>query len=1179
MHRRAFLASTGVVSALLRLLKAPPVWADDSGRQPPYLKLAPYISPGHDEFPEEQEAMKIEAALAQAVSSRELPLDASFQGASPVAARWKDAGGGVSEAAFDEQPADTGAGFLQWLSSFGEITRAQFFALPDDVIRYEIAGRQPDRLAYCVGHWKARWKEGRLTHLAPLDETRAVSAETLFRDVTGSVFESCPTFQDQLSRGVPYWRARLDPATGIDIYGSNGIAAGDIDNDGVDEIFICQPGGLPNRLFKFRDGRFEDITAAWGVDLLDDTSAALFLDLRNSGRQDLVVLRSAGPLLYVNEGARFRLRDDAFRFATAPKGGFTGMAAADYDRDGKLDLYLCTYVFFQSEAQYTYPVPYHDAQNGPPNFLFRNRLDAHGAGFFTDVTEESGMNHNNNRFSFAASWCDDNGDGWPDLYVANDFGRNNLYRSENGRFRDVASEAGVEDLGPGMSASWFDYDGDGRPDLYVGNMWSAPGQRVVRSPRFAPGQPRGLAEAYRRHAKGNSLYRNRGDGTYEETTEREGGGMGRWAWSSGGHDLDNDGSPEILGTCGMLTNTSRDDVMSFFWRQVVSRSPAKAEPSAAYENGWNAINQFIRENYSWNGREPNVFYARRGNRYYDLSGISGFDFADDSRAFTVADFDGDGRPDIVLKSRLGPQVRVLQNNCAGSSQERPAQRSLGRGSSPTRPFDTSGAATGPVRANSSIAFELRGTKSNRDAIGAKIEVNGRAVWLDAGNGYLSQHSKRVIAGLGAVPRAEKIRITWPSGLVQELPTLDAGRIYRVTEGSAEITSRAFSPHRPLRAGSLSPDNEPRLHSTWFVAPVTLPERQHGPGLLILKGAEPVSAPRGVPAQIVDVSGANRGVWEVFRRYLFDWRTALSTPLALLIDKDGRAAKVYDRVPDAAQVSADLALIERGGPLPALPFAGTFHRQPHRDYYKFGAALLWAGYNEPALSYLEEVLRESPDNARVLLLMGQVHLRANRADQAEQYLKHALAVNPSYADAWSEMGGVWAARGDWAQALAYYEKALLLKPGLSYALLNAAQAAEKTGAPEKAEAYYRRALASDPESADAANGLGLLLAKQGRSDEARKLFQQAISLRRDYASAINNLGVLYLEAGQVNDAVAAFDYGIRVAPDEDILYLNLGRIYARKGQIEKAREVMQALLARKPGNETAQRALRELERRP
>ena len=118
-----------------------------------------------------------------------------------------------------------------------------------------------------------------------------------FADVTGTVLDS-----EQLSRGIPYWMARLDAATGIDIYGNNGIAVGDIDGDGRDEVYVCQPAGLPNKLFRFADGRFVDISAISGVDLLDDTSSALFLDLRNLGRQDLVALRGSGPVLFLNDG-------------------------------------------------------------------------------------------------------------------------------------------------------------------------------------------------------------------------------------------------------------------------------------------------------------------------------------------------------------------------------------------------------------------------------------------------------------------------------------------------------------------------------------------------------------------------------------------------------------------------------------------------------------------------------------------------------------------------------------------------------------------------------------------------------------------------------------------------------------------------------------------------------------
>ncbi|MGH9582537.1 MAG: CRTAC1 family protein, partial [Bryobacteraceae bacterium] len=323
-----------------------------------------------------------------------------------------------------------------------------------------------------------------------------------------------------------------------------------------------------------------------------------------------------------------------------------------------------------------------------------------------------------------------------------------------------------------MSAAWFDYDGDGRPDVYVANMWTAAGQRLVRDPHFIPA--RKTPQAYRGHTMGDSLFRNTGDGTFTDTSDEQHIHFGRWAWSSDGCDLNNDGVPEILGTCGMLTNTSTVDLASFFWRQVVAKSPVTASPSLAYESGWNALNQFIREEYSWNGREPNVVHAPRGGRYFDFSGVSGFDFADDSRAFVVTDFDGDGHPDIVLKSRLGPQVRVLQNNCAG--------------------------------AHRSIAFRLRGTKSNRDAIGTRIEVDGQAKWLEAGSGFLSQHGKSMLFGLASADRAKQVRVAWPSGAVQQFANLEAGHVYWMVEGEEELRREPFRPHRRLPEQHVESDN-------------------------------------------------------------------------------------------------------------------------------------------------------------------------------------------------------------------------------------------------------------------------------------------------------------------------------------------------------------------------------------
>ena len=1117
MNRRHFISSLAAATMLRPGHSAAAPFPVRFRKASPHETLARYILPGNDEFTIEKTAMEIASVLRRLPETGALPLAADFRGVSPLPVRYRPVGADAFEAEFDSA-APFEEGLRKWIASLGTVRNARYFVLPDNMIRYEIESTQhvgqPAGLEYRVGFWRQAWKNGKLAEFQPVRETLTRAQRPLFSDVTGELFGAADSFREQMLRGIPYWRARLDSASGIDVYGSNGIAVGDIDGDGWDEVYVCQPGGLPNRLYKLRDGRFVDITEQSGVGLLDDTSCALFLDLRNTGRQDLLVLRAAGPVLFLNQSdGKFALRPDAFHFRTAPAGSFTGMSAADYDRDGRVDLYLCTYTYFQSEDQYRYPAPYHDAQNGPPNFLLRNQLAADGSGTFEDVTESAGLNQNNNRFSFAPAWCDYNGDGWPGLYVANDFGRHNLYKNSEGHFQDVAGQAGVEDIGPGMSAAWFDYDGDGRPDLYVSNMWSDAGQRVTRDPAFRPASDGPLREAYRHHTKGNSLYRNRGDGTFEETGAGQGVEMGRWAWSADAHDFDNDGAPEIYIACGMLTGPNPTDLMSFFWRQVVAKSPIAAERSEEYENGWNAINQLIREDYSWNGREPNVFYVRRSGRYYDFSGVSGLDCALDSRAFAVTDFDGDGNLDLILKSRLAPQVKAFRNECAG--------------------------------ARKSIAIRLAGTESNRDAIGARVDVDGVVKFLQAGSGYVSQHTKVLHFGLGEAAAAASVRILWPSGLRQEFHHLAAGYRYYIVEGSADFKKQAFAVRAlSTPAMTLVADNQPRTHDTWLLEPVPLPDKRKGPGLLYVGEGETPNLTGDV--EVVDLRHAPEDVaagYALFRRYLLDWRTALTLPLVLLIDDSHRVHKLYAAVPDAATLAADLKLMRQGDRQRlALPFAGDYFGRPRRNYFKLGAAFYWAGYPEQALPYLEEVVRQTPDNDKALNAIGQIHLDAGRLPTARSFLERAVAANPRLGEAWNNLGGVESGAGNLQAALTHYRRAIELLPKAAYPLVNAGEVA----------------------------------AQLGLAGDAKEWFQKAIALQPGNTGAINNLGVLYVQMGQPNDAIAAFEYGIRMAPRDELLYMNLGKTYVTLGNRAKAREVMLRLLEQKPSSAAAANALRELE---
>jgi FimV-like protein len=1146
------IAGAGLWEAVPRRVCAAP-FPNRRIKAHPYEALFSCIEPGHDEFEAEKEAAEITAHLERLPRTRTLPLDTGFQGASPMPARYRAVAEGLAQAEYDLLDRNFETGLAQWLAGLGDIRSTRFFVLPGDRVRYEIASSAADGLHYRVGVWRQQWVNGKLARFEPIEETLASSPRPLFQDVTQALFGDTESFRLQLLPGVPFWRAALDSASGIDVYGNQGIAVGDMDGDGRDEVYVCQPGGLPNRLYRARpDGTMEDITETAGVGVLDDSPCALFLDLRNTGRQDLVVVTTQQPLLFLNQGdGTFRHKPDAFRFHSPPQGTFTGIAAADYDLDGRLDLYLCTYIYYQSEDQYRYPVPYYESENGPPNFLFHNELTADGGGSFQDVTQSTGISENNNRYSFAPAWCDYDGDGWPDLYVANDFGLNNLYRNTRGRFRDIAEEAGVADLGPGMSAAWFDYDGDGRPDLYVSNMWTACGQRIVEDRAFAAAADGALRGAYRKHTKGNSLYRNRGDGAFEYRGAAEGVEMGRWAWAADGIDFDNDGSPEIYVTCGMLTNSSEFDLMSFFWRQVVARSPTSNAPVPAYENGWNAINQLIRGDYSWSGREPNVLYARHGGRYFDVSGISGLDFAEDSRAFAATDLDGDGNLDLLLKSRLGPQVRALRNHWGTG---RPA-----------------------------VAFELRGTKSNRDAIGARVEVEHggkRTVkFLNAGSGYLSQHTKRLHFGLGEATATGKVIVRWPSGLQQEFNGLDAGFCYHIIEGSDEVrrtrfAKRAPEADRPAPAGQ----NEPQAVPVSLLEPVPLPEVRKGPGFLCMFSGEPPAVPASQPFELLDLTNRPdlRDLYSLFQMYLLDYRVDLTMPLVLLLDGRGMAHKIYPAVPSADILRADLSQLTGGNDnARGLPFRGKYYSPPGRNYFRLGAAFYWAGHPEEALIYLDQAVRRHPDNSKAHLAVGHIHLEAGRYGPARHHLERAVALSPGSTDGWTNLGGLEAALENHSAALRNFERALAIVPDSVFALVSAGREQGKLGRAVEAERTLRRALKVAPRDPEGANQLGLLLAAQNRTAEAAECFQQAIAAERDHSGAINNLGVLYVRMQKIQDAIAAFRYGIEVSPDEEIFYLNLARAYVASGDPVKARAILEQLLERQPGNAEAKKGLAEL----
>jgi len=1125
-----------------------------------------------------------------------------------------------------------------WLSTFSKIAIAEFqitrinsrgqsnAAEPpsqlETHIRYEIVGEGAGfHRQQRVGNWQLTWaaegNEYRATRWKTLNETSARATSPIFIDISSAALAGNASYSQQLLHGTDYWRTVIDGAAGLDVYAHNGVSVADIDNDGFDDLYICQSAGLPNRLFHNRgDGTFEDITEQSGLGILENTACALFADFNNDGLQDVILVRTNGPLLFINEGGgKFRQHPDAFQFANPPQGTFTGAAVADYDRDGWLDIYFSLYTFYQATGQYKYPSPYHTAENGPPNFLMRNNRD----GTFRDVTAETGLNKNNTRYSFCCGWGDYNRDGWPDLYVVNDFGRKNLYQNNgDATFTDIAREMGVEDVGAGMSVCWFDHDNDGAEDLYVANMWTAAGVRVSMQDNFKQDSTAEVRSQYQKHAMGNSMLHNR-TANFEDITKSSGTGIGRWAWSSDAVDFDHDGFLDLYIANGFVSGPSRYDLNSYFWRQVVANSPDERVSSHDYEQGWNAINELIRSDGTWSGYERNVFYVNnRNGTFSDVSAALGLDFPEDGRSFALADIDHDGRLEILLKSRNAPQIRVLKNVLESLPP--------------------------------SIAFRLRGTKSNRDAIGASITVEAGELkqtrMLQAGSGFLSQHSKDVFFGLGSATARVRAAIHWPSGLVQQLHDLPINHRVWVEEGTEP--SR-FEPYKPARsfppAESPRPEQLPTNAETWLLEPVPAPdfslpdlngntqtlsssrgkpallyfwtskspecqadlaqlEKNHfrwsAQGLRVLainvddsvKGDQSTS-----PAKLADFAHDHRfsfpiltgsddiaAIYNILYRQMFDRHRDMGIATSLLIDGQQQIVKVYQGSIDPTHIEQDFRRIpatDADRLARALPFPNpTYKLAFGRNHLSSGALFFQRGYLEQAEVSFRQALEDDPSSAEALYGIGSVYLNQNKNAEARDLFERCVKLQPTYPDtlpdAWNNMGVLATREGRIPEAIENFQRALQLNPRHLLALDNLGSAYRLQKRWDDARQVLERALESAPDDPEANYSLGMVYAQTNDTEKAYEYLQRALKARPVYPEALNNLGVLYLMTRRRDDAVASFEKCIRVAPKFDQAYLNLARVYAIEGDRDKARNLLSDLLKQRPDDPQAQQMLNQLQ---
>ncbi|HXQ81594.1 MAG TPA: VCBS repeat-containing protein, partial [Opitutaceae bacterium] len=505
-----------------------------------------------------------------------------------------------------------------------------------------------------------------------------------------------------------------------------GVAIGDYDGDGRPDIYVVsKTEGC--RLFRNLGGfRFEDVTEKAGVGATPGVwnQGATFVDINNSGRLDIYVCRTNAPnLLYINQGDG-TFKEMAHAYGLDVVDSSVMAAFCDYDRDGWLDLYIATSVLNAS----THP----DGQRG---YLFHNNRN----GTFTNVTDRAGIAGESE--SHSATWWDFDSDGWPDLYVANDYGfPDKLYHNNrDGTFTDVAERVLPHTSFASMGSDLGDVNNDGLIDFLVADMAATTHQKDQHDVADARGRTEAAQDpsaTLKLHH--NALLINTGTGPFLEAAHLAGIAATDWTWSVRLEDLDNDGRLDLFVTNGFPQDPGAD----------VQRRMMSAETTA----------ERIRIMYASPPRvESHLAFRNLGDlQFENVSAAWGLDMKGVSFGAALGDLGGDGNLDIVYTNYHGGATVLRNDNDTGHR----------------------------------VVIDLRGTVSNRYGVGATVRAESalgvQVRQLVLARGYMSSSEPMLHFGFGGDTVIRRLVVTWPSGHVQEFENLAVDRRYTITEPSMPI---------------------------------------------------------------------------------------------------------------------------------------------------------------------------------------------------------------------------------------------------------------------------------------------------------------------------------------------------------------------------------------------------------
>jgi len=602
----------------------------------------------------------------------------------------------------------------------------------------------------------------------------------------------------------------------------------------------------------------------------------------------------------------------------------------------------------------------------------------------------------------------------------------------------------------------------------------------------------------------------------------------------------------------------------------VSRSPLDVVPSTEaqeYQDATSALHRLMRQGKSFSGRERKCcFLNTGGERFANISAVSGLDFADDGRALASVDWDLDGDLDLWLANRTGPRVRFMRNDTRAG--------------------------------NHFVAVRLEGRSCNRDAIGARVSVFPRGAedrplirTLRAGEGYLSQSSKWLVFGLGATTQVDRVEVRWPGAATQEFQGLEADRWYHLVE-SLE-SPQPWQPHERKVQLTPAPVEEPAesdrarclVVGRLPVAPWSYEDMAGRRETLALSGnrgvlvnlwaswcgpcvkelgefarrrAEIESAGLRIVALSVDGLGdddrgdprraaellaeigfpfaagrANERLLdsvELLRTSLFYLFRPLPVPTSLLIDGRGRLAAVYEGPVEVEELLRDVAALEVSDEALrdlATPLPGRWHTPTIiTPLAEMAGQAFRAGYQDEAIAFYRGALEEGPEPARA-------------------------------ADIHFDLGTIFTARNDTRAALAHLGEAVRLRPNDAAAHRGLALALAHDGKTAESRRHYEEAMRHDPADAEAHFELANLLLETAHMAEAADEYREALRLRADHYAAANNLAWILATSrdAALRDGTRAVELAELICQStkqEDPNWLNtLAAAYAEAGRWEDA----------------------------